>query len=139
MKLSPCLLVLSIGLVPMAGAVEVPVRSPAEAAKLVTEGRAVLVDVREPDEWESTGVVAFADLLPLSDLRGERQQWKSFLERNRDRELILYCRSGNRSGQAARLLATEGFRTSNAGGFRDWITAGQPQRKASEPKKPSGN
>jgi len=102
--------------------------APAEAAQLVAEGKAVLVDVREPDEW-ADGVAAPAELLALSDLTGPRQVWKPFLEKNRDQELILYCRSGGRSGRAAQLLAAEGFRTANAGGFSDWARAGLPVRK----------
>jgi rhodanese-related sulfurtransferase len=102
--------------------------APAEAAKRVAEGGAVLIDVREPAEWES-GVVENALLLPLSDLRGERLHWKAMLERHRDRELVLYCRSGNRSGIAASILSAEGFRVVNAGGFPDWQAAGQPTRK----------
>lgn len=98
---------------------------PAEAAQRVAAGNAVLVDVREPDEWAETGFVVGAATLALSDLRGERREWTSFLIAHRNREIILYCRSGNRSGQAARLLAAEGFRVANAGGLRDWVTAGQ--------------
>ena len=100
--------------------------TPAEAAQRVAAGTAVLVDVREPGEWAETGVVAGAATLALSDLRGERRDWKPFLAANKERELILYCRSGNRSGQAARLLVAEGYRTANAGGLRDWSAAGQP-------------
>ena len=117
-------------------AADVPVIAPAEAAKRVADGNAVLIDVREPNEWAETGVAAPAALLPLSDLNGDRKQWKEFLEKNRDRELILYCRSGHRAGVAAKLLATEGFRTTNAGGFRDWQAAGLPIREAVEPSRP---
>lgn len=101
--------------------------APAEAAKRVAAGTAVLVDCREPAEWES-GVVASATLLPLSDLRGERKAWAPFLEANKGKEIIIYCRSGNRAGQAATLLAAEGLKTANAGGFPAWEAAGQPVR-----------
>lgn len=108
-----------------APAADAPRLAPTEAARRVATGQAVLVDVREPDEWAQTGVVAGAVPLALSDLRGERRDWKPFLAAHQDRELILYCRSGNRSGQAAALLAAEGYRTANAGGLRDWIAAEQ--------------
>ncbi len=102
--------------------------APAEAAQLVADGKAVLIDVREPDEW-ADGVAAPAELLAFSDLRGARRTWKPFLEKNRERELILYCLSGSRSSGAARLLATEGFRTANAGTISAWARAGLPVRK----------
>ena len=114
-------------------AADVPAVSPAEAAKRVGDGKAVLIDVRGPDEWAETGVAAPAALLPLSDLTGARKQWKAFLEKHRDKELILYCASGHRAGRAARLLAGEGFRTANAGGFGDWQAAGLPVRRFEEP------
>jgi rhodanese-related sulfurtransferase len=117
-------------------AAEAPIIAPAEAAQHVTDGKAVLIDVREPKEWAETGVAAPATLLPLSDLTGDRKQWKEFLEKNRAKELILYCRTGNRSGRAAKLLAEEGYRTSNAGGFRDWQAAGLPTRKIDPPSQP---
>ncbi|MFA6959662.1 MAG: rhodanese-like domain-containing protein [Opitutaceae bacterium] len=101
---------------------------PAEAARRVADGSAVLVDVREPDEW-SEGVVTGAVLLSLSDLRGARAQWRPFLDINRDKQLILYCRAGTRAGMAARLLAAEGFATANAGGFSSLAGAGLPVRK----------
>ena len=113
-----------------------PTIAPAEAAQRVADGKAVLIDVREPKEWAETGVAAPATLLPLSDLNGDRKQWKDFLEKNRDKELILYCRTGGRSGRAAKLLAEEGYRTLNAGGFQDWQAAGLPIRRSDEPPKP---
>jgi rhodanese-related sulfurtransferase len=116
-------------------AADTPIIAPAEAAKRVADGKAVLIDVREPDEWAETGVAAPAALLPLSDLNGDRKQWKGFLEKNSGKELILYCRTGHRAGVAAKLLAKEGFRTANAGGFRDWQAAGLPVRKGVGPGK----
>lgn len=103
--------------------------APQAAAERVAAGNAVLVDVREPAEWADSGVAKPAVLLSLSDLRGDRAQWKKFLEQNKDKELILYCRSGNRSGIAAGILAKEGFKTANAGGFKEWVGAGLPVRQ----------
>ena len=100
-----------------------------EAASRVAAGTAVLVDVREPGEWADGGVAEPANLLSLSDLRGDRTGWKSFLAENKDKELILYCRSCNRSGIAARILTKEGFNVANAGGFRDCVAAGLPTRQ----------
>jgi rhodanese-related sulfurtransferase len=102
--------------------------SPDEALKRLKSGQAVLIDVREPAEWQE-GVAEPALLLPLSDLRAERKTWAPILSANKDKELVLYCRSGNRSGQAAALLAKEGFKVSNAGAFSAWKDAGLPVRK----------
>jgi rhodanese-related sulfurtransferase len=107
---------------------DTPKIAPADAAAKVAAGEAILVDVREPAEWKE-GVAAPAVLLPLSDLRGDRTQWKAFLEKAGDKPIVLYCRSGNRSGQAAEILAKEGKNVANAGGYKDWVAAGLPTKK----------
>ena len=104
-----------------------PSISPSEADARIKAGTAVLIDVREPDEWAG-GVAEPALLCSLSDLRGDRVQWKTVLEANRDKELILYCASGARSGVAAGMLRKEGFNAVNAGGFGNWRSAGLPVR-----------
>lgn len=100
-----------------------PRATPAEAATRLRSGAAILVDVREPAEW-TQGVAESAVLLPLSDLNRSRAHWAPFLASARDRELLLYCASGTRSGIAARVLAGEGFRAVNAGGLAEWAAAG---------------
>lgn len=105
-----------------------PSVSPEEAAQRVAAGTAVLIDVREPAEW-SGGVAHPAVLCSLGDLRGDRAQWKKILEANKDKELILYCASGARSGMAASMLRKEGYQVVNAGGFSSWRGAGLPVRQ----------
>ncbi|HEU5079170.1 MAG TPA: rhodanese-like domain-containing protein [Opitutaceae bacterium] len=114
-------------------AAPVPNVTPSEAAKLVAEGKAVLVDVREPKEWKDTGVATPATLLAKSDFDGAQASWKPFLETHRDKTLILYCRSGKRSGAVAKELAEKGYNVANAGGFEAWKSAGLPTRAAEEP------
>jgi len=115
-------------------AAEVPKIEPAAAAKLVAEGKAVLVDCREPAEWAETGVVEGAALLAKSDFDGAQTDWKAFLEKNAGKEIIIYCRSGGRAGTVAPPSAEKGVKTANAGGFEASAAAGQPTRKV-EPKK----
>ena len=90
---------------------------------------AVLVDVREPSEWAATGTAKDAALLPLSDLRGERRQWKPFLEQHRGKQLFLYCQSGARSSMAAAQLRREGFNARNAGSLAALDRAGWPRSR----------
>lgn len=89
-------------------------------------GTAVLIDVREPSEWPATGVAKHAALLPLSDLRGSRAQWNPFLEKNRGKQLLLYCLSGSRSASAAAQLRREGLAALNAGSLTALDRAGWP-------------
>ncbi|MDP2136290.1 MAG: rhodanese-like domain-containing protein [Candidatus Didemnitutus sp.] len=91
-----------------------------QARAVLNSGAAVLVDVREAGEWAG-GTARHAALLPLSDLRGERTQWRAFLAKHKGKQLLLYCRSGSRSGMAAAQLRREGFNAVNAGSAGIWV------------------
>ena len=110
-------------------AADVPKITPAEAAKLVADGKAVLVDVREAKEWAETGVATPAVLLAKSDFDSAKKDWTPFLEKNAGKEIILYCRSGGRAGVIGTALAAQGVKVANAGGLKDWEAAGLPVRK----------
>lgn len=110
-------------------AADVPAVSSLEAARLVADGKAVLVDVREPSEWARTGVAAPAVLLPKSEFdAGLAGGWGPFLEGIGDRQIILYCASGRRSGIVGAALSEMGHAVANASGFRNWQAAGLPVR-----------
>lgn len=111
-------------------AADVPKLAPAEAAKLIAAGSAVLIDVREVGEWKDTGVAAPAALLAKSDFDGAKKEWTPFLEKTgKDKTLILYCRSGKRAGVIGEALLAQGYKVVNAGGMKDWADAGLPVRK----------
>jgi rhodanese-related sulfurtransferase len=116
-------------------AAEVATLTPKAAAQLVAEGKAVLVDVREPAECAESGVAAPAVLLPKSDFDGAQKLWKEFLGQTGDKEIILYCRSGKRAGAVGATLAAQGHKVANAGGFKEWESAGLPVRKVEPAKK----
>jgi rhodanese-related sulfurtransferase len=82
---------------------------------------ALLVDVREPDEWRK-GHAPKAKLIPLGSL-GTRLH-----DIPRSREVLLICRSGNRSGTAQRQLLRLGCQsiTNVSGGMNAWAHAGLP-------------
>jgi rhodanese-related sulfurtransferase len=132
-KLLPAFALL-LALVSRSFAAEAPKIAPHAAAKLVAEGKAVLVDCREPSEWADTGVATPATLLPKSDFDGDKKLWKEFLAKHQGKQVILYCRSGGRSGAVAAALNEQGVKASNVGGFKDWTAAGLPTRKADEKK-----
>lgn len=134
MKALPALL-FSLATMTSLHAAEAPKIAPTEAAKLVAEGKAVLVDCREPSEWQETGVAAPATLLPKSDFDGDRKQWNEFLAKNAGKQILVYCRSGRRSGAVASALVEKGVKTANVGGFQEWVDAKLPTRPAAEPAK----
>lgn len=99
-----------------------------EARRRLDAGRAVLIDVREPEEW-AEGHVAGAVHIPLGEL-GLRLD-----ELPRDRDLLFFCRSGARSGMAAEALRQHGVdRAVNvAGGILAWTRRGLPVTSDSLP------
>lgn len=73
-----------------------------EARQLVHAG-ARLVDVRTPGEF-AAGHIAGAVNIPLQQLDSRLAELQP-----RDVAVVVYCRSGHRSGNAARLLKSAGF------------------------------
>jgi rhodanese-related sulfurtransferase len=83
------------------------------------EAGALLIDVRQPDEYED-GHVPGALLVPLGDLARRIDEVPS------DREVLVICRSGGRSLKAAEIMAAAGRRPVNvAGGTLAWVEAGR--------------
>jgi rhodanese-related sulfurtransferase len=79
-----------------------------------------LLDVREPNEREEFNIGG--RFLPVGRIRSFEtdaiEDWK-------DKEVIVYCRSGNRSGQASLLLEQAGFENivNLTGGMLAWRAA----------------
>lgn len=81
---------------------------------------AYLLDVREPDEWE-TGHAPDAVHIPLGELPSRAGEVPA------DRDVYVVCRSGGRSAQATAFLGAEGRSASNVdGGMQGWAAAGRP-------------
>ena len=79
--------------------------TPEEVKKRLDAGEKLnLVDVREPAENQAFNIGG--SLYPLGKIKDFDIQ---DIESLKDEEVILYCRSGNRSGQAAMMLETMGF------------------------------
>jgi rhodanese-related sulfurtransferase len=84
-----------------------------------------LLDVRQPEEYRE-GHIAGAKLIPLDQL-GRRMK-----ELPRERQIVCVCRSGSRSGAAARDLAAAGYQAANLrGGMLAWAREGLPVKKGS--------
>lgn len=76
-----------------------------------------IVDVREPHENAEFNIGG--TLVPLGKIQTMQLD---DLEEHKDEELIVYCRSGNRSGQACLILEMAGFTNVKnlAGGMINW-------------------
>ena len=97
-----------------------------ELKKKLDNGEEVnLVDVREPHEFEEVNIGG--RLIPLGKVQTMQIEE---LEDLKDKEVIVYCRSGRRSMLACQMLDQMGFKdTYNLeGGILDWVRKyGQPK------------
>jgi rhodanese-related sulfurtransferase len=91
-----------------------------QAAELLREGGAQLVDVREPYEHEA-GRIAGSLHIELERLPSEAGTL------DRERPILFYCRSGSRSALAAEAFGASGYDARNLdGGLQAWVEAGLP-------------
>lgn len=87
-----------------------------EAKGMMDEEGYMIVDVRELSEY-AEGHIPGAVLVPLGTIQSEDLT----LLPDKDQKLLLYCRSGNRSGQAAKKLVSLGYtNVYDFGGIVDW-------------------
>jgi len=90
-----------------------------EAAQLVDEGRAVLLDVREPDEWTTVRAPG-AMHIPMRQLSTSAHLLP-------DQLLACICHVGMRSAIVAEALVGAGYDAVNVrGGMEAWEQAGLP-------------
>lgn len=85
----------------------------------INSNNSLVLDVREDHEVEE-GHLASAKWMALSELSADPESYVSVLkEKHADKEILVYCRSGNRSGQTASFLKAAGFNTVNIGAFEE--------------------
>ena len=79
----------------------------------------VLVDVREPHEREEFNVGG--DFIPIGKITSSMDHFAG----KEDEEIVVYCRSGNRSGQVQRYMMQQGFKNVRnlTGGMLAWLDA----------------
>ena len=83
-----------------------------------------LLDVRTQAEWEQDGHLENATLIPHTELESRETELPS----DKEELILLYCRSGNRSQDAAQTLLDMGFTNlmELETGINGWKNAGLP-------------
>ena len=86
---------------------------------LLASGKAVLIDVREPDEWIKEHIPE-AHLVPLSGFNADD------FPKDHEKIAVFHCRSGGRTEAAAPQILRTGFREvyQLEGGLQGWRAAG---------------
>lgn len=97
------------------------------AVQLINRERAVVVDVREPEEF-ATGHVTGAKNVPLNQL----EQKLPTAVKNKSLPLLLVCASGSRAQRAVATAKKLGYEQAQAvaGGLKSWKDANLPLEKA---------
>ena len=117
MKKSVLLLFTVFSLIGCSTAQQKDAISTVELKELLAKDQIQLVDVRTPQEYEA-GFIKPAKLVNYFSADFVSQITKNY---SKEKPLYLYCRTGNRSGQAAVLLKREGFKAINViGGYNQW-------------------
>ncbi len=100
---------------------------PDEAVRLMNHEDAIVLDIREDSEYADGHIINSIHIpLPLLESRTtELQEYK-------DQPLLVYCRTGNRSAQAASTLMKQGFSGVKklSGGMIAWQNANLPVSKS---------
>ncbi len=98
--------------------------TPRQVAELLGSSELQLIDVRQRDEYDA-GRISGSRLIELADLPAAAGSI------DRERPVIVYCRSGGRSALATEALRVAGFDAHNMlGGLLAWDSAGLPLEPA---------
>ena len=100
--------------------------SPAEATMLINREDAVVLDVRETNEFQ-TGHIVNSVHIPQGFLKDRLNE----LDKHKTKPIVVACRSGHRSGQACSLLKKNGYENiyNLSGGVMAWESANLPLQK----------
>lgn len=82
-----------------------------ELLEVLKSGNYELVDVREPLELEMDGEIVGAKNIPLGEVEDRKEEFLSL-----GKPVVIFCRSGNRSGKALEYLTAQGLKDGYNGG-----------------------
>ena len=98
-----------------------------EFAKAVADSSYVVLDVRTPAEYAEGHIPGTHFNIDVLEDSYTEIALKTL---PKEKPVALYCRSGNRSKNAARILAENGYLVLELGtGFRGWVSAGKDTTK----------
>lgn len=100
-----------------------------QAAQLVANQQAQIIDVRQLTEWQASGVIKGAYLIEMSNLLTVLKERPSILPdklKDKNRHWVIICRSGKRSAVVAKVLVAMGYKHvyNVSGGILNWVASG---------------
>lgn len=120
MKWIPIIAILVINLVSCQSTAQIGYKNApiAKLSKIQKENKAIVIDVRTPDEWKE-GVIDGATI--FIDFKGNAFE-QQIAKLDKSKTYIVYCRSGGRSAGACDAMVTNGFKhvINMEGGIMAW-------------------
>lgn len=97
-----------------------------EAVQVLNKDNVTLIDVREDSET-SNGIIKGAKMIPLAEVAARVTDFES----KKDSPVLVYCRSGSRSGSACNTLTKNGFTEvyNLSGGIMSWESENLPLQR----------
>ena len=95
--------------------------------EIIEKENVEIIDVRERSEWENTGVIQKANLVPLGNIEGRIEE---FIKKGEQKPLAVYCRVGGRAALAGSILKKYGIpHVYSLGGIMNMIAQKVPLKK----------
>jgi len=114
----------------------VPKITPEQAKEMIGKGNALVLDVRDAPEVETSGKIAGAVHVSRGMLEFRADPESPFHDKSftKDKTVIVYCASGGRSALSGKVLKDMGYsHVFNVGAFKDWVASGGPIEKTVDP------
>lgn len=90
------------------------------ASRLLDEENGLLLDIRTEAEFQ-LGHITGATFIPFLEFSQYLSKIEKLPNNDRDRPIVLYCRTGRRAGIVKKVLLQEGYtRVTNMGGMKAW-------------------
>jgi rhodanese-related sulfurtransferase len=95
----------------------------AQFEQMLADPNVVLIDVRTPQEFAEGHIKGTLNI----DFYGDNFE-SEIHAINQSKTILVYCKSGNRSGKAASILAKNNFKIvyDLSGGISSWMASGKP-------------
>jgi rhodanese-related sulfurtransferase len=101
--------------------------SVSQATMLMNQRKAIMIDVRDLETAQKTGLIASARSIEIKDLKEKA----ATLSKNKEQPIIVACQTGQRAGAALTILKAAGYTELFVldGGVNAWVEAGLPIKK----------
>ena len=107
--------------------------TPKQAAELLIEHKAILIDAREASAWTKAQVAAPAILLSVHDFEaGLIGGWKPVLNAAEGKLVVIQCDDNTQCDKITGMIKAIGLESACGGSLQDWVKAGLATRNCQD-------